>query len=99
MMRLPNYELIFNTIFWDDGVKQEFTRIIKAKNKVTAQLIGEAMLGEEVWARESLYELLIVKRTNKKVCLADYGDYHTWVRVIKNIDHKILAKILKFACS
>lgn len=95
---MPNFELLFRMRVEDDDKSLDtdtFMRVIVADNLEMAQKIAEAMLDEEVYAREYLEYLLSLQPTNEfpDINAWDDGSY-TWTRVLKTLGLK--KKEIKF---
>ncbi|OGZ28669.1 MAG: hypothetical protein A2931_03600 [Candidatus Niyogibacteria bacterium RIFCSPLOWO2_01_FULL_45_48] len=85
---MQKFELKFNTTFVECGKtyrgRGEYHRVIKAKDRHSAELVGRAMVGEEIDSCEWIANLIAVEETDKPY--TSYWDNgYTFNRVLENM--------------
>jgi len=69
---MPNFALRFRLEFYDEVAEDAkpgdtFTRIVEAVDAESACCLGEGMIGEHIYEREALADLLSVEPTDQAV--------------------------------
>jgi hypothetical protein len=86
---MPNFKLTFEMFFEDEDTPfntRHYIRVIVADNLITALKIAEAMVGEEVYAREYLIRPVTVTETEEAPEISAWNENETWSRVLRNMD-------------
>src|SRR3989338_9102258 len=85
---MQKFELRFSTTFVECGKtyreRGEYSRVIRAQDRYLAELVGRAMVGEEIDSCECIANLIAVEETDKPY--TSYWDNgYTFNRVLENI--------------